>query len=391
MRQILRSNLVKRRKMIETEWSQWVAGQRDVTTNIRSDIIGSWQRSAQAAAISQGQAPADDAYLTSRLWKESILRQAAEREQEQIIQLAREGELVAAIADASGRLLWTYASRHMQARAEAVNFTAGGHWDERSVGTNAVGLSLSLKSAITVFSSEHYQSFVHDWVCYAAPIIHPQSGECVGVLDLSTTWTRHTPLGQAAVTELARSIAHCLPTQLPRAELEVYALGQPRVLFRGKPLVLPQRYLEMLCLLLLNPQGLGLEAFHAALYPEAVASTATLKAEISHLRRLLDGQIGSRPYRLLIPVWADFIQIWQALREQKTNEALALYRGSLMPQSDSPEINEWRHCIDGVMDQVLDTCAEPSVLVDQICANLTGSHLSKECLMELLAKPHLRW
>lgn len=126
MQPVLCSNLVKRRKMIEAQWHQWVAGQRDFSTHIRSDIIGSWQRSAQMTAISQGQAPADDAYLTSRLWKESILRQAAEREQEQIIQLAREGELVAAIADASGRLLWTYASRQMQPKADAVNFTAGG-------------------------------------------------------------------------------------------------------------------------------------------------------------------------------------------------------------------------------------------------------------------------
>lgn len=392
MQQISRSSLVKRRKMIEAEWNQLAAGCYDFSTDsVRGDIMGSWQRSLQAVAAQQGQAPVDDAYLTARLWKESLIRQAAEREQAQIIQLAREGELVAAIADASGRLLWTYASQHMQARAEAVNFTAGGRWDERSVGTNAVGLSLSLKSAVTVFSSEHYQSFVHDWVCYAAPIIHPQSGECVGILDLSTTWKRHTPLGQAAVTELARSIASCLPSHLPRAELEIYALGQPRVLFRGKPLALPQRYLEMLCLLLLNPQGLSLEAFHTALYSDAIASTATLKAEISHLRRALDGQIGSRPYRLLIPVWADFIQIWQALREQKTNEALALYRGSLMAQSDSPELNEWRHCIDVVMNQVLDACTEPNLLVDKICDNPAGSYWVRERLLELLAKPRLRW
>lgn len=392
MQQISRSSLVKRRKMIEAEWNQLAAGCYDFSTDsVRGDIMGSWQRSLQAVAAQQSQAPVDDAYLTARLWKESLIRQAAEREQAQIIQLAREGELVAAIADASGRLLWTYASQHMQARAEAVNFTAGGRWDERSVGTNAVGLSLSLKSAVTVFSSEHYQSFVHDWVCYAAPIIHPQSGECVGILDLSTTWKRHTPLGQAAVTELARSIASCLPSHLPRAELEIYALGQPRVLFRGKPLALPQRYLEMLCLLLLNPQGLSLEAFHTALYSDAIASTATLKAEISHLRRALDGQIGSRPYRLLIPVWADFIQIWQALRERKTNEALALYRGSLMAQSDSPELNEWRHCIDVVMNQVLDACTEPNLLVDKICDNPAGSYWVRERLLELLAKPRLRW
>lgn len=392
MQQFSSTGLAKRRRLIESQWSQFVAGSAPLSSEaIRRDIMGSWQRSAQITSIQQGQAPVDDAYTTSTLWKESILRQAAEREQEQIIQLAREGELVAAIADASGRLLWTYASRHMQSKAEAVNFTAGGHWDERSVGTNAVGLSLNLKSAVTVFSSEHYQPFVHDWVCYAAPIIHPHSGECVGILDLSTTWKRHTPLGQAAVTALARSIARCLPNHLPRAELEIHALGQPRVIYRGKPLALPQRYLEMLCLLALNPQGLSLEAFHAALYGDALASTATLKAEISHLRRSLDGQIGSRPYRLLIPTWADFIQVWQALREQKTNEALALYRGPLMPQSNAPELSEWRYCIDAVMDQLLDTCAEPSILVDQICQNPAGSELVRERLAELIARPRLRW
>lgn len=391
MEQISRLGLAKRRKIIESEWTQFVAGRADLTTEaIRRDIMGSWQRSVQNVSA-VGQAPADDAYTVSNLWKESLLRQAAEREQEQIIQLAKEGELVAAIADASGRLLWTYASRHMQPLAEAVNFTAGGRWDERSVGTNAVGLSLNLKSSVTVFSSEHYQSFVHDWVCYAAPIIHPQSGECVGILDLSTTWKRHTPLGQAAVTELARSIARCLPNHLPKAELEIHALGQPQVMFRGKPLALPQRYLEMLCLLALNPQGLSLESFHAALYGDALASTATLKAEISHLRRALDGQIGSRPYRLLIPAWADFIQVWQALREHKTNEALALYRGPLMPLSNSPELNEWRYCIDAVMDQALDSCAEPHVLVAKVCQNPAGSDLVRERLAELIAKPRLPW
>lgn len=393
MQPLASMGLAKRRKLIESQWQQFVAGNSPLSIQtIRQDIMGSWQRSAQSVIVKQqDQAPAEDAYTISHAWKESLLRQAAEREQAQIMQLANEGELVAAIADASGRLLWTYASRHMQPRAEAVNFTAGGRWDERSVGTNAVGLALNLKSAVTVFSSEHYQPFIHDWVCYAAPIIHPQSGECVGILDLSTTWKRHTPLGQAAVTELARSIAHCLPQHLPKAELEIHALGQPKVIFRGKLLALPQRYLEMLCLLALNPQGLSLESFHAALYGDAPASTATLKAEISHLRRLVDGQIGSRPYRFLIPVWADFIQLWQALREQKTNEALALYRGALMPVSASPELNEWRYCIDAVMDQLLDNCVQPNVLVEKICNSPAGSELVRERLAELIARPRLEW
>jgi hypothetical protein len=238
-----------------------------------------------------------------------------------------------------------------------------------------------------VFSSEHYLPFVHDWVCYASPILHPQSGELVGILDLSTTWKRHTPLGQSAVSDLARSIARGLPQNLPKAELEIYALGQPRILFRGKPLNLPMRQVEILSLLALNPQGLSLEGFHAALYGDLPISMSTLKAELSHLRRLLDGQIGSRPYRLQIPVWADFIQVWQALRNQQTSEAFALYQGSFLPQSESPELEEWRHCIDAVMGKALDSCQDPSVLMEKLCKSTGGSELVRERLAELVSKP----
>ncbi|EIJ34861.1 helix-turn-helix domain-containing protein [Thiothrix nivea] len=376
--------LSQRRTNIETQWSRFVAGSPFVKTeNVRDDIMSSWLRSAQHIKPRQPHAPADDEYTAAKLWQESQLCQAARREQDAMMQLAREGELVAAIADPCGRLLWTFASSHMQRRAESVNFTAGGHWDERSVGTNAVGLSLKLRRSVTVFSSEHYLPFVHDWVCYAAPIIHPQSGECVGILDMSTTWNRHTPLGQAAVTELARSIATGLPQNLPRAELEIHALGQPRVLFRGKPLNLPMRQVEILCLLALNPQGLSLEGFHAALYGDSPVSTATLKSELSHLRRVLDGQIGSRPYRLLIPAWADFIQVWQTLRQQRTSEAFSLYRGSFLPQSESPELEEWRHCIDAVMGKALESCQDPSLLMEKLCHSTAGSELVRERLAEL--------
>lgn len=381
------SPLSQRRLDIETQWSRFVAGSPFIKAeSIREDIMSSWQRSALHLKPQKLHAPADDEYTAAQYWKESQLCQAARREQEAMMQLAKEGELVAAIADPSGRLLWTFASNHMRKRAEAVNFTAGGHWDEHSVGTNAVGLSLKLRRSVTVFSSEHYLPFVHDWVCYGAPIIHPQSGECVGILDMSTTWNRHTPLGQAAVTELARAIARSLPQTQPKAELEIHALGQPRILFRGKPLNLPMRQVEILCLLALNPQGLSLEGCHAALYGDAPVSTTTLKAELSHLRRVLDGQIGSRPYRLLSSVWADFIQVWQTLRQQRSSEAFSLYRGSFLPQSESPELEEWRHCIDAVMGQALESCQDPAVLMEKLCHSTSGSEMVRERLAELASR-----
>jgi hypothetical protein len=376
-------NLTQRRRAIESQWGEFVSGSVP-SAGIHPDIASSWQRSAQHLQPQRHHAPADDEYIALQRWQASQLHHATQPEQTQIMQLANEGDLVAAIADPQGNLLWTFASRHMRKRAETVNFKAGGHWDEPSVGTNAVGLSLKLGRSVTVFSSEHYLPFVHDWVCYAAPITHPQSGEVLGVLDISTTWNRHTPLGQAAVSEFARAIASRIPLAAPRAELCIHALGQPRMVYRGKTLNLAQRQIEILCLLALNPQGLTLEAFHAALYGDLPVSPTTLKAELSHLRHLLDGQIGSRPYRLQVSVWADFIHVWQSLRQKQPQAALDLYRGSFLPQSESPELAEWRHCIDAVMGKAVAACQDPSRLIEKLCHSTSGSELVRERLGELM-------
>lgn len=377
--------LIRRRHSVEQQWRCFVTGRTDANKKrVGETIAASWERCAPHLNIGADVVPAAEPYEITHRWKDSPLRLAARQEREKLTQLAREGSLVAAIADPQGNLLWTYASQHMQKRAESVNFVAGGQWGERTAGTNAVGLSLAIRKPSTVFSSEHYLPFVHDWVCYASPIIHPQSGELLGVLDISTTWNQHTPLGQAAVCELARSIASRLPEKQPRAELEIFALGSPKVMFRGEVQRVSQRQLEILCLLTLNPQGMSLEVFHAALYGDANISPSTLKAEVSHLRRMLDGQIGSRPYRLTVPVWGDFIHLWQALRNGQPDEAIGLYRGAFLPQSVSPELVEWHNCIEAMMGQVMSSCGDFSVLMEQMCRGFMGSALVRERLAELI-------
>ncbi|RBP49126.1 transcriptional regulator [Arenicella xantha] len=379
------TNLRQRRGAIEHQRDQFDAQAALPKPHaVSNEILQSWKRSAQAVNGSPACAPRDEHWVTTELWKESPLSIAAKKEQSNMEQLVKEGQLVAAIADPCGRLLWTCASGYMSKLAENLNFISGGHWSEREVGTNAVGLSLKLKRAVTVFSSEHYSPYIQDWVCYAAPIIHPVSGECMGALDISTTWNKHTALGQSATTQLAHSIAQCLPAVDNRADLEIYAMGQPRVLLHGKALCLPPRQIEILCLLALNPDGLSLQQLHMRLYGDAAVSTSTLKADVSHLRRYLDGEIGSRPYRLTLPVWADFIHIWQALNEQRINDAMAMYRGSLLTKSDSPEIEEWRYCIDAVMAQTVHACDSPIQLVKQISQNTSSSLLERERLIELL-------
>lgn len=377
--------LCQRRNRIETQWDSFMSGRQPTAADIvNQDIMESWQRSTRRLTQQTTLAPVADEYLTRHQWRDSPLYRATLAERDNMDQLVHEGEMVAAIADSAGHLLWTSASSFMRPKAESVNFRAGGIWDESSVGTNAVGLSLELRRPVTVFSSEHFLSTVHDWVCYAAPIIHPRTHECLGVLDMSTTWEHYTPMGQAAVAGIANSIAARLPAETPRAELEIHALGQSRVIFRGKCLSVSLRQLEILCLLVLNPQGLSLSQLHAALYGDSPVSTSTLKAELSRLRALLAGNIGSRPYRLQVPVFADFVEIWTALHARDHDQAMRLYRGSLAIQSVAPELEEWRRCIDALMERSLEHCDDTSLLIGKLHKGMAGSAPVRDRLMDLL-------
>lgn len=379
-------NLYHRRSRIESRWARFNSDNTQAKNLLpQSHIASSWQRSAVFLSQNSQNTPIEDKKTLDRRWQQSQLREAITPVHHTLSQMVEESHMVAAIADASGRLLWTSSSNHMRTHAESVNFMPGAHWDERSVGTNAVGLALTLAQPVTVFSSEHYLASVHDWVCYAAPIVHPETGDCMGVLDISTTWKRHTPLGQAAATGMAHSIALALPKTPPRAVLEIHALGKAKIVHYGKELNLPQRQIEILCLLALNPEGLSLEQFHAALYGDSTVSASTLKSELSQLRRLLNGKIGSRPYRLQTTVWADFIEIWQALQQQQADRALSLYRGPLTPQSSSPELEEWRCSIDAVMEASLNNCDNTAALIKKLQDNTNGSALIRERLSELLS------
>ena len=51
----------------------------------------------------------------------------------------------------------------------------------------------------------------------------------------------------------------------------------------------------------MNPGGVSLERLHALVYGDHSVTLSTLKAEVSHLRAALDGQLSSRPYRLTCP------------------------------------------------------------------------------------------
>lgn len=176
-----------------------------------------------------------------------------------------------------------------------------------------------------------------------------------------------------------------LPDFSPCAELEIHALGQARVLFRGKVLALSQRQMEILCILALHPAGMSRDALHQALYADANHHPTTLKTVLTQLRHVLTGQIGSHPYRLLIPVWADFLELPRYLQQHDLVNALRLYQGALLVCSTAPALEVWRYRLDAGMGLLLRGNEDAGLLIRH-ASNLLCTPLVRERLLELLVE-----
>ena len=352
---------------------------------IQQSILNSWQRS-QIAEI-----PVDRlaAPLNSRLLHPqggSALQRAVQNCAEDLRHIAQQSDMVAAVGDVGTTIIWTAASAQMRNVAEQVHFVEGGQWREELVGTNALALSLKTQQASCVFSSEHYMSSLHDWVCYAAPILDPHSKQVLGVIDLSTTWKNHNSLGLLAAERCASLIQNALLDQ-QKQQLYIRAFRVPQVLFNGKVVVMTPRQIEILVILALCPQGMSLDTLHQALYGERKVSMGTLKAEMSQLRDILGGMLGSRPYRILAHIEADFLQAEQALDAGYVQSALQTCAGVFLAKTESPFLCAWRDCLESRLSEAIFNARDTDVLLKHLARSPEAID-AVERLIELMPKGH---
>ncbi len=349
--------LQERRRAALSAWTTFVEQGDRAVPLVRPEIRDSWERSGAVVARDVVEAPLADESETRSFWQGSPLQVAVERVEEELRRTAEDGDLVLAVTDPDTRVLWTYGGRVMRRKAESVNFVMGGRWDDQSVGTNALDLANRLDRPAMVFSAEHYAPIVHNWVCWAAPLHDPVSGAKLGVLDISTTWDRTHPIGLATARVLARLVEQAMPRTQRYAEgvgpneaapgdelvepgLVLSLLGTAEARVDGQRLLLNRRQTEILALLALHPDGLSLDQLHAMLYGDHAVTFSTLKAEVSHLRHALAGQLASRPYRLLMPIATDVDHVLGLLRRGEVAAAVDAYGGDLLPGTESPALVE---------------------------------------------------
>ncbi|UDY36583.1 hypothetical protein [Dermatobacter hominis] len=333
----------------------------------RPQIGESWSRCQEVAvdaAASAAPVDVDESEVRSR-WDSSAIRRADVGLEDQLTQAAELGDLVAAVTDADGRILWSAGGRSMRRDAERVGFVPGGRWDETSAGTNALGLALRTRRPATVFSAEHWCDAVRDWVCWSAPVID-EHGRSLGVIDLSGRWDTASPLAEVTVATLSRLVQAHLPTAGAREParldgvdeegdsplLELQLLGHPSARLGGRELALTPRQFELLAALaIIGPSSLDELQLHV--YGDRPVTAATIKAELSHLRAKLGGGIGSRPYRLTLPTQVDVVALQADLDAGALADAVGRYTGSLLPDSEAPAVVDHRHLVDVELREAL--------------------------------------
>ncbi|GGM60441.1 transcriptional regulator [Thermopolyspora flexuosa] len=361
--------LRRRRAELEHEWSRHVPARRLPPSGggpdrlLRDEIVASWSRSLPLVDPARDSAPVEDD--VSARWRESPLRRPVLELADELRTIADDAGFIAAVTDESGTILWTCGGRVMRRRAERVNFAPGGRWDETGMGTNALSLALRGRPA-KVFSAEHLVAALHGWVCYSAPIRSP-GGRILGVLDLSSTWDRSNPLAMSTVRTLVSAIESRLATigldagRREPAGLRLTCLGEGRAWRGGVPLRLRPRQLEILTLLALEPEGFSPERLQAALFGDRPVTAATLKAQVSHLRRALGGALAQRRYQLTEPIECDARNVLAALDAGDTAAAVEAYTGPLLPESDVPGIVEWRTYLEVAVREAVLASSDPGL------------------------------
>jgi hypothetical protein len=151
------------------------------------------------------------------------------------------------------------------------------------------------------------------------------------------------------------------PAVRPLAHLQL--LGRERALLEvdGQVTELRPRLGEILTLLCAHPEGLSADTLCVALHGDQ-GRAASVRVEVSRLRKLLGPWIDTDRYRLTCDVETDVRRVEGLLRTGAAREAAEAYPGPLLPDSDAPAIVEAREQLDAWMRQAVMTSEDADAL-----------------------------
>ncbi len=197
-----------RAREMRREWEQFLTEGR--VNGVRVPVADSWRRSLDAGVDPSGSrlAPvAADRGEASALWEMHPLGAATPLIRDCLASIADKSEHLIVVSDAAGVLLQLEGNARVRSQAaDSMNFTEGALWSENGAGTNAVGTALAADHAVQIFATEHFMEVVQAWTCSAAPVPDPETGELLGVIDLTGLEKNVHPHSLAVAMTTARAV-----------------------------------------------------------------------------------------------------------------------------------------------------------------------------------------
>lgn len=384
------------RLIIERAHDELVAGNLDDRRleQVRPLVRDSWERSWRQRVGSDGLPPL-------ALTAEDLARYRLEHPLAGVMDMIRsllvpgdaaESGVIVAVGDHAGRLLWVEGDLQTQLMTGEMGFVAGANWSEETVGTSAPGTALALGESVQIHQAEHYNRLVHPWSCTAAPVIDPETKRILGVIDVTGGPEVATPQARLLVDATARAVESELLVGRLRARAETRPVSRRPAVKREAPvratlrvlgrdrarlestggeadaaLDLTARHAEILLLLAVHPQGLSAERLAELVYGEN-ASADTLRPEMVRLRKALQNVAPtlvpqSRPYRLAVGLETDAQNMLALLNRGAHRVALTAYTGPVLPESQSPGVEEFRAEVRAALREAMVTEASIDVLL----------------------------
>lgn len=172
----------------------------------RALVSDSWERSLAARVDPErGEAPLvfDPAEIL-RMREAHPLAEVLPLLRDTLVSIADEAMHIMIVTDADGHILWREGRADVLRRSERVGLVEGSAWSENAIGTNAMGTALAEDRPVRIHSAEHLVRIYHEWTCAAAPIHDPDSGELIGVVDVTGPMRTFHPTTLALVVAAAR-------------------------------------------------------------------------------------------------------------------------------------------------------------------------------------------
>lgn len=199
-------------KKLHQNWENFFVNKQPNLHEVRSNVYDSWKRCQmydvnplqQKASIIVEQDDLHDIIHNSEFYQVAIpfIHKLSK-------QIKGTGHLIT-LSDNKGRIIYLKGENDILSDAEKMNFVIGADWSEASAGTNAIGTAITIQQPLQIWAFEHFCMGVHDWICSASPIIHPVSGQILGVIDL----TGPRELAQAHSLSLVQTFAKLIEMQL---------------------------------------------------------------------------------------------------------------------------------------------------------------------------------